>query len=363
MLKGDIIIKRDSKNNYSNYDLKPLDNIGMIETDDKFIDLLILIKKVLLNSNNSYFSFLISQVKKILLLIFIKFAGFYLANCFFCILNHYFEGLLIVKQYYKLFPSDNIRQIINRILIIILPDLIILLVYKLPKLLMKNKSILNLMFYINERYQYAYNNTNKYDLICKINNDCKFDIHLFKKNKISKNIKLYINTNSSLSKNIFFDYLIIYSNGLYEKFNYKMCNHQEIGILVKIFEEIKKANITFDKNNKSNLSYRFITGCSISILEIQGIKYNIIYILIIKIIILLVDAYLDKTYIDDNKLEYYEQVKKQINNNIFKEGYFCEINNDIIIIYRLKQEYNSLEEDYQFIYSESKKLLDLYLNS
>ena len=170
MLKSDIIIKRDSKNNYSSYDLKPLDNIGMIETEDKFLDLLILIKKVLLNSNNSYFSFLISQVKQILIFIFIKLAGFYLSDYFVSILDYYFEGLFIVKQYYKLFPKDNIRQVINRILIIILPDLIILLVYKLPKLLMKNKSILNLMFYINERYQYTFNNNNKYDLICKINN-------------------------------------------------------------------------------------------------------------------------------------------------------------------------------------------------
>ena len=119
---------------------------------------------------------------------------------------------------------------------------------------------------------------------------------------------MYANPIKSLSKNIFFDYVIIYSNNILSKFNYMMCNNNEIEIIIKIFYEIKKFEKNFEKNNKNNLIYKLITIPLKSILELKGIKYNIIIILFLKTILLLFEVYLEKINIDD--------IIKLCNNNV-----------------------------------------------
>ena len=357
MLNGDIILKRDINKN--KYDLSLLDNIKTF-SDDKRLDLLILIKKVILSSNNSYYFFFLSKLKKEFLILILKNLAFFcVINQIFNIIQFFSEDSILAKKYFKLFPNDNIKLKINRVLIFIIPELIILLLYKFPKYLRKNKSILSLMHYINERYQYAFNNNDENDLICKVNNDNKFDIHIFIKKYFdtNNNLKLYSNPIKSLSKNIFFDYVIIYSNNILSKFNYMMCNNKEIEIIIKIFYEIKKFEKNFEKNNKNNLIYKLITIPLKSIIELKGIKYNIIIILFLKTILLLFEVYLEKINIDDIKLIHYENIKKKINSEIVKNGYFFDLNNDIIILYRIKTEYSSMEDNYNYLCSESRKLL------
>ena len=359
MINGDIILKRESNNN--KYDLSVLDNIKTFSEDER-LDLLILIKKVILSSNNSYYYFFMSKLKKEFLILMLKNLAFFcIINQIFKIVQFFSEDSLLAKNYFKIFPNDNIKLRINRVLIFIIPELIILLLYKFPKYLRKNKSILKLMHYINERYQYAFNNNTENDLICKVNNDSNFDIHIFIKTYFNtyNNLQLYTYPVKSLSKNIFFDYVIIHSNNILSRFNYMMCNNKEIEIIIKIFYEIKKFEKNFEKNNKNNLIYKLITIPAKSILELKGIKYNIIIILFLKTVLLLFEIYLEKINIDDVKLIHYENIKKIINSEILKNGYFFDLNNDIIILYRIKSEYWSMEEYYNYLCSESSKLLSL----
>ena len=356
MLNGEIILKRDLNNN--KYDLSLLDNIKTFR-EDKNLELLILIKKVIVSSNNSYYYFYISKLRKEFLILILKNLAFFcVINQIFNIIQFFSEDSLLAKNYFRIFPNDNIKLRVNRVLIFIFPELIILLLYKFPKYLRKNKSILKLMYYINERYQYEFNNNVENDLICKVNNDNKFDIHIYIKNFFKKNnLKLYTNPIKSLSKNIFFDYVIILPNNILSKFNYMMFNNKEIEIIIKIFYEIKKFEMDFKKINKNNLIYKLITTPVKTVLELKGIRYNIIIIIFLKTMLLLFEAYLEKINIEDIKLIHYENIKKIINSEILKNGYFFDLNNDIIILYRIKSEYWSMEENYNYLCNKSSKLL------
>lgn len=355
MLNGDYILKRES----DKYNLSPLEYLRVIEKEDKRLELLILIKKILLSSNNSYYYYFISRIKKDFLFFVLKnlICLIIIIQIFFLI-NIFWRDSLFAKKYIESFPIDNMKMNVNRIIIIFIPELLIFLVYKFPYYLIKHKSILKLMFYINERYQYDYNNNSKNDLICKVDNNSYFDIHLYIKNKKNlSNLKLYSHSIKSLSKKAFYDYVIIYSKSLYFKFDYKMCNKKEIEIMIRIFEKLKQFNKNFNKINKYNLVYKIILIPAKCILELKGIKYNIITILFLKIFLLLLELYLKKIKIDDKMIMDYEIIKNKINKVIYKDGYFFDLNNEIIMLYRLKKEYRQMEDNYSYISNESRKIL------
>ena len=362
MLNGDFILKRSPESNYQNYDLAKLDYIESINNDEEIrLKIVILIKKILLSSNNSYYHLFISKmIKKLFLLIVKNFIYFCVLEQIFNIIQLFWTDLLISKQYFKVFPKN---KKIYRLLIYTIPELLLIFLYSIPKFLKRNREILKLMFLINERYQYFFNNDITNNLICKVNNDNNFDIHIFIKNKFNiHNPRKYSNPIKALTNNIFYDYVIIFSNGLFHKFNYKMCNRKEIEILLQIFENIRNSEIKFQKMNKINLTYKFITIPIKSILEIEIKNFNIFFLIILKTLLLFFEAYMEKIYIYDNKLQYYEELKKEINKNIFNNGYYFDLNNDIVILYRIKEEYRSNEENYNYIYTGSNKLISLFNN-
>ena len=277
-------------------------------------------------------------------------------NSLIYIIKIFLEDSLIIKKFFHYFPIKIIELSISRIIILIFPELIILL-YKYFYYLKSNNNILKLMIYINERYLYDFNNSEN-DFICKVNNN-NFDIHLYLKRKhMEKDLKIYSNPIKSLTKNVFYDYAIIYSNKLLCNFNYKMCNLKETEIIIGFFQILKETEKDFKKNNNI-LHFKFVFNFIQFTLELNEIKnnYNIIIIIILKILLLFVGLYLEKIYTNNNDLMCYETIKNKINKIIFKDGYFFDLNNDIIILYKLKKEFCILEYYYNYICRESNKIL------
>ena len=125
MLNGDYILKREL--NDKKYNLYILDSIELINKDNN-IQLLNLIKKILLSSNNSYYNYFISELKKELLnIIFGSVIILYvLLNLTIYIIENFSENTLFAQKFYEYYPEYMLKMKISNLLILLLPELIIL---------------------------------------------------------------------------------------------------------------------------------------------------------------------------------------------------------------------------------------------
>lgn len=358
-MKEDIILKRKFKvdnGSYSNcYDLELLrkkeEENGSAK--EQFLVLLVLIKKILLSSNDSYNRYLFNHLGEIL---------------FRLILNNLIYFIIIYPLFY--FVSEKYYKKEQQILIENLTFWKMFLLINIPKLIvvvfqviiMHNKDIQlgKLMNFFNEKYIYKYNSDNNY-YICKINNN-NFDIHLFERKKYinnqNKKKNLYINSTEFLSKEAFYENVIIYSSKKFYFINQKMLNLKESEMISKIFEFLVQIELKIKKEtkiftNSFEIVYNFI--------NISAYSFNYVFSFILKLVTQLIEElYFNKNIYLKQKKKQINQQKDLFNQNNIKNGYFLEINEDFIMLYRLKKKYYNYDEYYKFLCKESNKIIDYF---
>ena len=84
-----------------------------------------------------------------------------------------------------------------------------------------------------------------------------------------------------------------------------------------------------------------------------------IYLIMIKLLLLIVEFFFDLFFSSKKRKNKLEKMKKEINNQIINTGYFLDLTEDISVIYKLKEKYQSLKYDYQYFCKESNKLMNL----
>ena len=359
---NEFFLKKDD--NKDKYDLKPLDNLDFLKKDEneaKREYLLKFIKKISLCSNNSFYHQCVINAKETLIETMIKNSLFFIITQILCIIITYFWKDSKELQYFIDTNFDiSLKYIMGRIIFFTIPELFVFFFFRVPRLYYKNKSVLNRMRFVYEKYQYAFNTMKNNNLFCKeINNN--FDLHFIVKNK---HMKKQYNTSykipiSILGQNVFYEHAIIYST----KSLYKLCNNYcataEFIIIITIETHFIKEDLYALKERLKNFDSTYLSSVLQHYLGILSMKICSKYLIMIKIIVLISDFFFDLFFLEKKRKNNLEKIKKSINDNIINNGYFLDMNNDICIIYKLKEKYQSLKYDYKYFCKESNKLMNL----
>ena len=358
---NEFILKR--KKDELKYDLKPLDKFNLKNEEVKRDILFKFIKKILFSSNNSFYvdfkKDIINILKESLFKNSIFFACITLLNF---IANYFWKDSKIIKNYFIINNNNSLKFILYRFIFIIFPELFAIFVFKGIKFYFNNKDIIKTMKCFNKRYQNNFNNIPGNNIICKeVNND--FDLHFIikKKNKNNENCKALYNTSTSiLNQNIFYEYAIIYStNSLYKLYYHSLSIEEKIKIL-KIALSLSAKQMSFEKEYKKNLKYKFFFDSIQHYLDISALEGFSLLLFLIKVILAILEFFVDLIFIDYKWQLNLEKFKKDKNEeiNINGDGYFFDINNNIVILYKLKKNFISLKYDYQYFCRESRKLMN-----
>lgn len=359
---NEFILKR--KKDELKYDLKPLDKFNLKNEEAKRAILFKFIKKILFSSNNSFYldfkKDIINILKESLFKNSIFFVCITLVNF---ITNYFWKDSKIIKNYFIINDYNNsIKFILYRFIFIIFPELFAIFVFKGIKFYFNNKDVIKIMNRFNKRYQNNFNNIPGNNIICKeVNND--FDLHFIikKKNKNNENCKALYNTSTSiLNQNIFYEYAIIYStNSLYKLYYHSLSIEEKIKIL-KIALSLSAKQMSFEKEYKKNLKYTFFFYSIKHYLDISALESISLLLFLIKVILAIFEFFMDLIFIDYKWQLNLEKFKKDKNEeiNINGDGYFFDINNNIVILYKLKKNFISLKYDYQYFCRESRKLMN-----
>ena len=359
---NEFILKR--KKDELKYDLKPLDKFNLKNEEEKRDILFKFIKKILFSSNNSFYldfkKDIINILKESLFKNSIFFVCITLVNF---ITNYFWKDSKIIKNYFIINDYNNsIKFILYQFIFIIFPELFAIFAFKGIKFYFNNKDVIKIMNRFNKRYQNNFNNIPGNNIICKeVNNN--FDLHFIikKKKKNKENCKALFNTSTSiLNQNIFYEYAIIYStNSLYKLYYHSLSIEEKIKIL-KISLSLSAKQMSFEKEYKKNLKYKFFFDSIQHYLDISTLEGFSLLLFLIKVILAILEFFVDLIFIDYKWQLNLEKFKKDKNEeiNINGNGYFFDINNNIVILYKLKKNFISLKYDYQYFCRESRKLMN-----
>ena len=359
---NEFILKR--KKDELKYDLKPLDKFNLKNEEAKRAILFKFVKKILFSSNNSFYldfkKDIINILKESLFKNSIFFVCITLVNF---ITNYFWKDSKIIKNYFIINDYYNsIKFILYRFIFIIFPELFAIFAFKGIKFYFNNKDVIKIMNRFNKRYQNNFNNIPGNNIICKeVNNN--FDLHFIikKKKKNKENCKALFNTSTSiLNQNIFYEYAIIYStNSLYKLYYHSLSIEEKIKIL-KIALSLSAKQMSFEKEYKKNLKYKFFFDSIQHYLDISALEGFSLLLFLIKVILAILEFFVDLIFIDYKWQLNLEKFKKDKNEeiNINGDGYFFDINNNIVILYKLKKNFISLKYDYQYFCRESRKLMN-----
>lgn len=348
-----VLIERKIKNTENellmSYDTKPLSTITENEEEKEI--LLKLINNILLSCN---FSYLIYSSQKLF--------G-YLKSLFSYNLFYFFVMTYVFKWIFKEKNNKEEEQVsfFKKLILFNLPELLLIFFYRKKKLQKTYNSIRFLFTYLNERIAYVFNNDSKNKFLCQINQN-NYDIILIKKDgeNIEDNKILYENNEEYLSKDTFFDSVIAYPNANFEDFDFNNLEKNEDKLFENIFDTINEIE------KKVKEKYSFINNISTFVGNLSyssSIKFNILYSLGYKLGGFIVhDIYLENYAFKSERKIYIEEKTKEFNQKHMEEGYFLTINDDIILLFRIKEKYKSFDESYSILYEDSQNLIKKYFN-
>ena len=291
----------------------------------------------------------------------IKNSAFFIITQILCITITYFWKDSKILKYFIITDFDNsLKYIIGRFIFFFIPELFVFFFFRVPRLYYKNKSVLDKMLLVYEKYQYAFNTMKNNNLICdEINNN--FDLHFTIKNKHKKNQNniSYKMSVSKLCQNVFYEHVIIYSTKSLYKLCNNLCTTVEFIVILTIETQFIKENLYSLKERYKDFDSTYVSYFIQHYLGILSMKICSKYLLIIKIIALISDFFFDLFFLEKRRKNNLEKTKKIINEKISNYGYFFDMNDDISIIYKLKPKYQSLKYDYKYFCKESNKLMNL----
>ena len=348
-----ILIKRITKKTPEelsiSYDISPLEK-ELIEKEEEKTELLKLIKNILLSCNISYFIYITNKIFG-----YLKSLLFY--NLFYFLLLKFFFNFLNKGK--KEENTEIEAALWKRLILFNLPELIIIFYYHKKRFLKNHRAIVKLYSYLNERISYIFNKQPNNNYICKINQR-GYDIYLYKKEDQQNITDLYTNNEEDLSKDTFFNSVIAYSNAEFGDFDFNNLEKNEEELYQDIFTLI---NDIEKKIKDSHSTIKAISSFGRNLSFSNSVKYNVLYAIGLKLASFLVDEiYLNNYACKTQRKILIEEKTKEFNKKHMEEGYFLSLNEYVILLFKIKDNYKSFDDNYWVVYNQSQNLLKKYFN-
>lgn len=352
--KDSILIKRIATKTKEeiklSYDTTPINKLT--ENEEEKENLFKLVKSILLCCN---FSYLIYYTNKIF--------GFLKTLLFYNVL-HFIVFKFLLSYIFKKKKSDENKPetevaFWKKFILLNLPELMLIFYYYKKKYEKINNSINSLFTYLNERISYVFNQDKKNNYLCKLDQKT-YDIKLIPKNGENNDKSLYINNEEYLSKETFFDGVIAYANAQFGDFDFNNLDQKEEELFQNIFELINEVEKKIKENHSilktmstifKNMSYNL------------AVKFKIFQFLGFKIAGFLIEEFYLNNYICKNEREtLLEEKIKGFNHKNMENGYFLALNENVILLFKIKDNYKNYDESYSILNEDSQKLLEHYFD-
>lgn len=352
LLKKAILIERKTEKKENelliNYDLSNLQYLS-IESEEERTEIKKLINNILLSSN---FSFMIYAFNKIF--------GFLKSLLFYNIF--YFIG---IKLIYKILQSKNEEKvepkapIWKRLLLFNLPELIIIFYYHKRRLTKINTAIYSLFSYLNERISYVFNSNKNNNYLCQVDQN-NYNIYLIEKkdNDLKKEDIIYMNKPEILAQDTFFDSVIAYPNFNFEDFDFNNLTQEEENMFQDIFTLIND----IEKKIKEEYSlYNTIGTICSNISFNNSSNYNIMNALALKVVsFFILEIFLNVVKKRKKRNELLDEKEREFNEKNMKNGYFLAVNEYVILLFRIKEDFKNFDEAYNELFQKGQELLTFY---
>ena len=352
LLKKAILIERKTEKKENelliNYDLSNLQYLS-IESEEERTEIKKLINNILLSSN---FSFMIYAFNKIF--------GFLKSLLFYNIF--YFIG---IKLIYTILQSKNEEKvepkapIWKRLLLFNLPELIIIFYYHKRRLTKINTAIYSLFSYLNERISYVFNSNKNNNYLCQVDQN-NYNIYLIEKkdNDLKKEDIIYMNKPEILAQDTFFDSVIAYPNFNFEDFDFNNLTQEEENMFQDIFTLIND----IEKKIKEEYSlYNTIGTICSNISFNNSSNYNIMNALALKVVsFFILEIFLNAVKKRKKRNELLDEKEREFNEKNMKNGYFLAVNEYVILLFRIKEDFKNFDEAYNELYQKGQELLTFY---
>ena len=341
--------KRTKNELLISYDTASIEKL--IENEEEKTNLLKLIKNILLSCNFSYLKYFKKKMSNYL-------SSLLFYNIFYFILIKLFFDFLTKKKN-KEEKEELEASLYKKLLLFNIPELLLIFFYHRKNFLINNNSISSLFTYLNEKISYIFNKDNKNNYLCKVNQE-NYNITLIKKKEKAKTEEnnLYKNNEEYLSKETFFDSVISYANAEFGDFDFNNLENKEEEMFQDIFELINN----IEKKIKSDNSFIRAIGTFVRNLSFtNSTKFDIRYALGLKVLAFIInEIYLNNNVCKTQREKLIEEKTKEFNQKNMVNGYFLAINESIILLFRIKDNYKNFDESYSILYTDAQNLLKHY---
>lgn len=348
-----ILIQRKTQKNSNelsiSYDTKLIEHI--VQNEEEKANILKLVHDILLSCNISYLIYITNKIFN------------YLKSLFLCNLGYFIFINYLLNFLYKEKKEEKEKpaSLWKRLLLFNVPEILIIFLYHRVNFHKKAKSIFFLFSYLNEKISYAFNNDTKNNYLCQIDQR-NYDIFLIKKeedhSKDDKN--LYLTNIELLSKETFFDSIIAYPNANFGDFDFNNLSQTEEEMYQDIFELINDIEkIIKDEYKLLRTVSSFLGNFSYSI----STKFRIFYALASKMAEFVIKEIILNKYLYKFKREkLIKEKSKEFNHKNMEKGYFLGLNEDVILLFKIKEKYKSFDGSYSILYEDSQNLFKHYFN-
>ena len=352
LIKKAVLIERKTEKKENelliNYDLSNLQYLS-IESEEERTEIKKLINNILLSSN---FSFMIYAFNKIF--------GFLKSLLFYNIF--YFIGIKLIYKILQLKKEEKVEPkapIWKRLLLFNLPELIIIFYYHKRRLTKINTAIYSLFSYLNERISYVFNSNKNNNYLCQVEQN-NYNIYLIEKkdNDLKKEDIIYMNKPEILAQDTFFDSVIAYPNFNFEDFDFNNLTQEEENMFQDIFTLIND----IEKKIKEEYSlYNTIGTICSNISFNNSSNYNIMSALALKVVsFFILEIFLNAVKKRKKRNELLDEKEREFNEKNMKNGYFLAVNEYVILLFRIKEDFKNFDEAYNELYQKGQELLTFY---
>ena len=330
------------------YDLSKLQNLNFNSEEEKN-DIKNLTKNILLSSHFSYIFYAFSKILGYL-------KSLFLYNIFY---------FIIMKIIFKLMNSKDSQKfqskapLWKRLIAFNLPDLLLIFYYHKRNLTKINTALYALFTFLNEKIIYAFNSDKSKNYLCQIDQN-NFNIYLMKKGQknIDEDSIIYIHNPEILEEDTFYKSVISYPNANFEYFNFNNLTQAETEMYEDIFTFINEVEKKIKEECQlynslgtvtSNLSYNNLSNYNIR----YGLSFKLFSFIILEIVLTRITKRKRRKFLLEEKLRIF-------NEKNMKKGYFLVVNEYVILLFKIKDEYKNFEKFYDTFSKRCKIFLEGY---
>ena len=336
------------------YNTSPIAKLNLNEVEKS--NLFKKIRDILLSCNFAYNKYVKDKM-------FGFFKSLFLFNIVYFIVIHYFLLNFLYKKKDKEKQKEQAQEvpIWQKLLLFNVPELLIIFLYRKKNFEKINESICSLFSYLSERIIYMFNTDKKNNYLFKINpND--YNLYLYNKtedqNKDGKN--LYINNEELLSKDTFFNSVIAYPNANFEDFDFNNLKENEEKMFQDIFSLINDIEKKIKEDHKFSKGVGTFVG---NLAYSNSTNFHLLYAIAFKIAGFVInEIYLNNFAYKTQRKKLIEEKTREFNHKNMENGYFLTINEKVILLFAIKDNYKQFDESYSLLYNDSENLLNHYFD-